>query len=183
MHLLRAAVSLGAILFALTAGAFAQTESTPVPASSKPDFSKMQFLTGTWNCSVLSARRPGPYRTTSTATISPDGYWLVTRTAVHKASWIPQSFTSEDRITYDPTTSRWVDIAYDPAGGYDLSTSPGWRGNSMTWTDQFYPKGNNTATNNPTTMTKTSDTKTVAHSSFREPGGRLVTVTTTCTKS
>jgi hypothetical protein len=31
-------------------------------------------------------------------------------------------------------------------------------------------------------MTKVSDTKTTSRSSFKEPSGRLVTVTSTCTK-
>jgi hypothetical protein len=173
---------IGAVLLVCVAAA-AQTESTPVPANAKPDFSKMSFLTGNWTCSVKSSRRPGPYTTTSTSSMSPDGYWLVTRTTIHKASWIPQSFTAEDRMTYDPSTSRWVDISTDTGGGYDLSTSPGWNGSSIVWTDVVYPKSNATATSNPTTVTKVSDTKTTATSSFKEPSGRLVTVKTTCNKS
>lgn len=183
MQMLRTLGALAVALFICGATAVAQVESTPVPMGSKPNFSPMQFMTGTWNCSILSSRRPGPYTTTSTASMGPGGYWMITRTTVHKASWIPASYTGEDRVTYDPTTSRWVDISTDPFGGYDLSTSPGWRGNTIVWTDRAYPKSNNTATNNPTTMTKISNTKTVSTSSFTEPSGRLVTVKTTCTKA
>lgn len=182
MHTYRAAASLLAAVFAMGAVAFAQVESTPIPASAKTDFSKMAFLTGTWTCSIMSSRRPGPYTTTNVASMSSDGHWLITKTTVHKASWIPASFTGEDRMTWDSSTSRWVDIATDDTGGYDVTSSPGWNGNTIVWTDQFYPKSNNTATNNPTTMTKVSGTKTVSTSSFTEPGGRLVHVKTTCTK-
>lgn len=182
MHISRIASVLAMALLALGATALAQTESTPVPTTPKPDFSKMAFMTGTWNCSVLSARRPGPYTTTSTATMSPDGYWLVTKTTIHKASWIPAEYTAEDRMTYDPSTSRWVDISYDEGGGYNVSTSPGWNGNKIVWTDAVITKVNNTASTNPTTMTKESDTKTTATNSFTEPGGRVVNVKTTCTK-
>lgn len=182
MKMLRTVCSLAIVLIGLSAVALAQVESTPVPATAKPDFSKMSFLTGNWTCSVKSSRRPSAYTTTSTATMSPDGYWLVTTTTIHKNSWIPQSFTSQDRMTYDPSTSRWVDVATDQGGGYDLSTSPGWNGNTIVWTDQFYPKVNNTATNNPTTITKVSSTKTVSTNTFKEPGGRLISVKTTCTK-
>jgi hypothetical protein len=160
-----------------------QVETTPVPQNAKPDFSPLAFLMGTWSCSVMSSRRPGPYQTTSTASMSPDGYWLITRTTVHKASWIPNEFSTEDRMTFDPSTSRWIDMEYDPAGGYDVSSSPGWNGNTIVWTDVTYPKTNATATNNPTTLTKMSDTRTVSVNTFTEPSGRVVTVRTTCTKT
>ncbi|HEY8297574.1 MAG TPA: hypothetical protein VIG32_06085 [Candidatus Baltobacteraceae bacterium] len=115
--------------------------------------------------------------------MSPDGHWLVTRTTVHKASWIPQEFVGQDSMTYDASTARWVDLSTDETGGYDMSTSPGWQGNSIVWTDMAYPKTNNTAMNNPTTLTKVSDSKTESMSTFTEPSGRLVNVKTTCAKA
>lgn len=186
MHLLRTAASLAMGLLFLSAGALVHAQniqSTPVPTPPKPDFSSMQFLAGTWECSIKSSRRPSAYRTTSTATMSPDGYWMVTRTTTHKASWISQEIANEDRLTYDASTKRWVDMSMGEDGTYDFSTSPGWNGNTIVWTDVAYSKTNNTATNNPTTMTKVSNTKTTSTSSFTEPSGRLVNVTTTCTKS
>jgi len=161
---------------------FAQVESTPVPQNAKPDFSKMSFLMGTWNCSVKSARRPSAYQTTSTTTMSPDGYWMVTDTTTHTASWIPKVLRTEDRMTYDPSTSRWIDISYDDGGGYNVSTSPGWSGDKITWTDMVITQVNATASTNPTTITKVSDTKTTSSSSFKEPSGRVVNVDTSCTK-
>lgn len=174
---------LGSVIVVCASAYAQQIETTPVPTNPKPDFSKMMFLTGSWTCSVMSARRPRPYQVTSTASIDPDGYWLITHSTVHKTSWIPRSFTTEDRMTYDGSTSRWIDINYDDTGSYDLSTSPGWSGSSITWTDVAYPKTNATATNYPTTMTKVSETKTTSVSSFKEPSGRLVSVKTSCTKN
>lgn len=182
MALLRTVCALLAAVLLFGGAGVAQTESTPIPTSPKTDFSKMQFLTGNWTCDVNSSRRPGPYETTSQAAISSDGHWLVTRTLVHKSSWIPASFVSEDRMTYDPSTSRWVDISTDQTGGYNVSTSPGWKGNTIVWTDVLITKSNNTASTNPTTITKVSDAKTTSTNSFKEPSGRLVTVKTTCTK-
>jgi hypothetical protein len=183
MQLLRGALLLLAALVAVNSGVFAQVESSPVPIAAKPDFTAMMFMTGSWSCSVLSARRPGPYIVTSTTSVSPDGYWLVTQNTVHKASWIPKEFVSIDKMTYDPSTNQWVDITTDELGGYDLSTSPGWNGNQIVWTDVTYPKTNATAVNNPTTVTKMSDTKTTAENTFKEPGGRVVSVKTTCNKT
>lgn len=165
--------------------AFAQTpkiETTPIPMNPKPDFSKMLFLTGPWTCSVKSSRRPAAFTTTSSARVSDDGYWLLTQTTTQKTPWMNAAFRSEDRMTYDPTTSRWVDISYDERGDYNMSTSPGWIGNKITWTDVTYNKANATAITNPATMTKVGPTKTTSVQTFREPSGRLVTVNTTCTK-
>jgi hypothetical protein len=185
MRLFQAFAFMG--VFLLTCGAaLAQNptmETTPIPTNAKPDFSKMQFLTGTWSCSVKSSRRPAAFRTTSNARMSTDGYWLITRTTTQKTAWMNRPLTSEDKATYDASTGRWVDISTDDEGGYDISTSPGWNGNTITWTDQLYPKTNATATNNPTTMTKVSDRRTTSKTSFREPSGRLITVNTTCTKT
>lgn len=183
VSLFRAASYVTAALLLSCGAVLAQVESTPVPQTAKPDFSKMSFLMGTWNCSVKSSRRPSAYRTTATTTMSSDGYWMLTSTTVHKASWITQELRTQDRMTYDPSTSRWVDISYDDGGGYNVSTSPGWSGNKIVWTDKVITQVNATASTNPTTITKNSDTKTTATTSFKEPSGRVVSVLTTCTKS
>ena len=181
MHKLRITALIACSFLAFGAAALAQTESTPVPTQPKPDFSK--FMTGTWSCSVMSSRRPGPYVVTTTSTVSPNGYWLLTRSVVHPTAWIPATIEGEDRMTYDPSTSTWIDMESDDQGGYDVSTSPGWQGDTIVWTDRVYPKSNNTATDNPTTTTKVSATKMVSTNSFTEPSGRMVHVRTTCTKS
>lgn len=183
MSLLRAAVCVLTVVLLSSSTALGQVESTPIPSTPKPDFSKMTFLTGNWSCSVKSSRRATAFQTTSSATLSPDGYWLITKTTTHKTAWMGRDLIGEDRMTYDPSTSRWIDVSYDNGGGYNVSVSPGWSGNSITWTDVVITKTNATASTNPTTLTKVSDTKTTSKNTFKEPSGRLVTVTSTCTKS
>lgn len=177
-----ASLALAAIVF-FPVLVLAQVESTPIPMTPKPDFSKMAFFMGRWTCSTKSARRPSAYQTTSNTTMSPDGYWMITRSTTPKLSWSSASLSSEDRMTYDPSTSRWIDITMDDQGGYNVSTSPGWNGNTITWTDMVITKTNATASTNPTTMTKVSGSKTMSRSSFKEPSGRTVGVSTVCTKS
>ncbi|HET7812751.1 MAG TPA: hypothetical protein VFL13_00100 [Candidatus Baltobacteraceae bacterium] len=181
MRYLRAILSISAVLM-LTVPAAAQVESTPIPALPKPDFSAMSFLVGTWNCSTMSSRRSAAFPSTVTTTMSEDGYWMVNTTVTPPVSWAPAKTTTIDKVTYDPSTSRWVDVATDDQGGYDLSTSAGWHGNSIVWDDVAYPKTNATATNNPLTVTKVDDKTTTSMSTFKEPGGRTVTVKTTCKK-
>lgn len=181
MRYLRAILSISAVLL-LSVPAAAQVESTPIPTLPKPDFSGMSFLVGTWTCSTMSSRRAAAFNSTVTTTMSQDGYWLVNQTVTGPISWAPAKTTAIDRITYDPSTNKWVDVLTDDQGGYDLSTSSGWQGNSIVWNDVAYPKTNATATNNPTTFTKVDDKTTTATSTFKEPGGRVVTVKTTCKK-
>jgi hypothetical protein len=169
------------LLMAFATSALAQVESTPFPLGRKPDFS--MFMTGTYNCSTQSSRRPAPYYTTNTSSVSQDGYWLVTQIVIHKTSWMPRMISGGDRITYDPSTSRWIDMNYDDAGGYGASISPGWRGNSIVWTDALTPKQNNIGSTRPATWTRVSATKMTQSSSLKEAGGRVITVKTTCTKA
>lgn len=182
MSLFRAISYATAAVLLCSSAVLAQVESTPIPTPPKPDFSKMTFLMGNWQCSTKSARRPAAYQTTSTATVSPDGYWMVTKATTHKTLWMNSDVHSVDYVTYDPSTSRWVDISTDDGGGYNVSTSPGWNGDTITWTDMVITKTNATASTNPTTITKVSNTKTTSSSSFKEPSGRVVSVTSTCTK-
>jgi hypothetical protein len=177
--------------FALTAtvllsfasfGASAQTpavETTPIPAAAKPDFSKM-FL-GTWRCSTKSSRRAWSFATTSTASVSPDGYWLITHTAIAKTP-VNSAFHATDKLTYDPSTKRLVDIQTDEQGNYDVTTSPGWHGNTIVWSDVFAPKSGGIASTNPTTITRVSATRYTSLDTFVEPGGRVITVKAVCTK-
>lgn len=185
MRLLLTTCMLAVLACAPCAGAFAapiKVETTPIPRDRKPDFSSMNFLNGTWNCSVMSSRRPRAFGTTATTAVSPNGYWMTTRTVTGKVPWNPITITNQDYVTYDPSTSRWVDISMDDYGAYDISTSPGWNGKSIVWTDVAYPRSHATAVTYPRSVTKLSDRKTVSSARFKEPSGRLVTVKTVCTK-
>ncbi len=159
-----------------------QPEATPIPRDPRPDFSAMHFLIGSWNCQVASSRRPQTFAQHSTTTISPDGYWMVTRTITDKVPWNPITITNTDYITYDKTRDRWIDMSMDDYGAYDVSSSPGWTGSSMTWTEIAYPKLHGAATNDPRIVTKRTDSQTETNTSFTESAGPRVTVKTTCTK-
>ncbi|PZR60264.1 MAG: hypothetical protein DLM53_11355 [Candidatus Eremiobacter antarcticus] len=158
-------------------------ESTPAPAAPKPDFSKSMFLLGNWTCSTKSSRRPAAFITTSTTTIDPTGYWMITKGVQHKTSWTRTDFKGVDMTTYDADARRWVDISTGDEGSYNLSTSPGWRGNSIVWTDAVISPQGNVMSTTPTTLTKMSDTKMSSHSTFKEHSGRMVTVDSACHKT
>src|ERR1700729_1609821 len=92
------------------AGALAATmkvEGTPAPTPPKPDFSTMTFLLGTWTCTDVSSRRPGPFTVTEVYSMDPTGYWMIRETTTHKASWIPTEFHAQTKYTWDTYAKRW----------------------------------------------------------------------------
>lgn len=172
-------------LFAVAAPAYAQVESTPIPMPAKPNFSSMQFMLGTWTCSIKSARRPAAYVVTSTYTMDPGGLWIDETSVTNPMKWFTSQakLTAYDKITYDPTTHRWVDVNWDNQGGYGLSFAKGWSGNKMTWHDVSVAPTSDISSQTDNVVTKVSNTKMTSYSSFTEAkSGRVVAVTGVCTK-
>jgi hypothetical protein len=172
-----------ALLASVSIARASDVEGTPIPRDPKPNFSDMAFLAGTWNCSIDSSRRPRPFNTKATTSIDSSGYWMVTRTITEPVPWNPITITTTDYVTYDPTTTRWIDISMDDYGAYDVSAAPGWTGNSIVWTEIAYPKLHGAAKNHPRTLTKIDNAKTVLDASFVESSGHRVRIRTTCTRA
>lgn len=174
-------------LLALAGGtAFAATakvEGTPVPILGKPDFATMKFLIGTWQCTELSSRRPGPFTITEVYSMDPSGYWILRETTTHKASWIPRDFHAESKYTYDASANRWVRITTGDNGTYQVATAPNPSGPKKTYSFVIETKAVDIASYAPEVYVKESDTKKVMTSSFTEISGRVVTVHESCIKS
>jgi sugar lactone lactonase YvrE len=111
-----------------------QVEGTPVPTRPKPDLSSMKFLIGTWTCTDLSSRRPGPFTITEVYSMDPSGYWIVRDDTTHKASWIPREFQAQSKYTYDAMAKRWIRITLGDEGNYAVATAPMPVGNKKTYT-------------------------------------------------
>ena len=174
------------LVFAGGLSAFAaapKVEGTPVPTNPKPDFSSMRFLIGTWTCSDVSSRRPGPFTTTEAYTMDPTGYWLLRKTTTHKASWIPREFVADTRYTWDNYGKDWVRITTGDQGGYSVATAPAPANNKKTYTYVVQTKAPDIASYAPEVYTKQSDTKKTMTTSFTETNGRVVNVTETCAKN
>lgn len=158
-------------------------EGTPVPIDAKPDFSTMKFLIGTWTCTDVSSRRPGPFTVTEVYSMDSTGYWIVRDITTHKASWIPRDFHSQSKYTYDARAKRFVRITMGDRGDYNVATAPMPTGKQKTYTFVIQNATPDIATYAPEVYTKESDTKKTMTSSFTEKNGRVVNVKETCTKS
>ncbi len=181
-HFIRCFIVISALMLTLSTIALAQNppvEGTPIPTAPKPDWSAVQYLIGTWNCTDISSRRPGPFDITTSYAMDPTGYWLIKTEKIHKASWIPSEFTNVSRITYDNNAKRWVRILTGDAGAYAVSTSP----DRTAFTYVIQREAPDVSSYAPEVYTKVSNTKRTMTSSFTEKTGRVVHVTETCNKT
>lgn len=178
--------ALGVMVFLAGATAFAATniEGTPPPTPPKPDFSSMKFLIGTWTCTDVSSRRPGPFTVTEVYSMDPGGYWIVRDSTTHKASWITREQHAQTKYTWDSVAKRWVRIATGEYGGYAVATAemPA-SGGKKTYTFVIQRKAPDIATYAPEVFTKVSDTKKTMTTTFTETSGRVIHVAETCSKT
>jgi hypothetical protein len=165
--------------------AFAQIETTPIPLPPKPDFSSMQFLVGTWNCTETNTRRSTGYGSTLTYALGPSGYWMNLKTLAHATAWDRHPTPAADKYTYDAPNSRWVDVSTDDEGNYGISTSSGWKNSVIVWhpISLASVSSGNVVSSGDTTTTKVSASKYTYTGSFKERGGRTVTLKGTCNKT
>ena len=169
-------------VFAAPSVACAQVESTPAPMPSKPNFSSLRYLVGTWSCSTKSSRRPKAYPYTMTFTMDPGGWWRDAKTVTPGMAWFPHAATDYDKYTYDPSAKRWVDVSYGDYGSYGLATSAGPSATRIVWHAYGFVPAEGIKSMSDTTFVKVSNTKTTEDMWFVESGGRKVTVHSVCTK-
>ena len=120
-----------------------------------------------------------------TYTMDPNGWYIDETSVTAPMKWFAtqQKQTTYDKITYDATTHRWADVLYDNQGSYGLSFTNGWNGNKITWHDVSFAPSPDIKSQTDTMITKVSATKMTGSSTFTEAKtGRVVAVTTTCTK-
>ncbi len=150
-----------------TAGLTSAQQATPVP-DIKPDFSGMTFLLGTWDCKTVkvSMGRGAGRTETDVNTMTLDGHYLRTDSTskpFDKAR--TRAIVGQSWVSYDATKKQWYSFGVGNFGGFVMSMSPGWKGNTIVWTDSYAtdgaPLGVTTTTKvNPMKITDMSVTKT-----------------------
>jgi hypothetical protein len=171
------ALLLGAILI-LSATVSRAASPTPVP-DMKPNFSSMAMFLGTWTCHSVVR---GAHRSdTSNTTMAYDGHWMQTHdVAPPFDKYRSRAITTDTWTTYNSTMHQWAQVAVDDFGGYFVSTSPGWRGNKLTYTSVVTPDGSS----GYDTLTKLSATRTTDTFWGKDKSGKTMPpVTTICVKS
>jgi hypothetical protein len=176
-----AALGVMALIFGLASTPLISAAS-PAPAPTqvpmpRPDFSSMMFLTGSWSCTQMLRGKQRP--DTSMTTVGMDGAWMVTQdNAPPFDQYRNYAITGTTYTTYDSSTKQWVQTGVDSSGGYGTGTSPGWQGNTITWTGKGLDGSSGTDV-----ITKISDTQTSDASTATDPAGKVTKVTIHCTKA
>jgi hypothetical protein len=117
----------------------AQPTPTPVPYVT-PDLTPMQYFVGTWSCH--SKLRGSDRPSTLTYRVSDDKHWIKFREdAPPFDRYRTQTIVSDGSLTYNPTAKQWAFVVTDNFGGYGISTSPGWNGNRLIFTDVVTDNG------------------------------------------
>jgi hypothetical protein len=125
-----------------TSMASAQT-ATPVP-DVKPDFSGMQWMLGTWTCKTLknSMGRGAGRIETDVNSMTLDGHYMMTSgTSKPFDKARTTTLTTQGWIGYDKAKKAWFSFGISNFGGFGMSTSPGWVGNKIVWTDMYASDG------------------------------------------
>jgi hypothetical protein len=149
---------------------------TPVPMT-KPDFSSVNFLVGTWSCTQQLRGKTRPE--TDVTSVGMDGMWLVTQTTAPPFDQYRTYTINGTQYTgYDPNAKMWIQTGVDNGGGYGIQTSPGWQGSAFTWTGK-YPDGSSSTD----LITKVSDTQYTDANSVTDPQGKTTNMMITCKKS
>lgn len=176
-----AAFGVAALILGFASAPLVSTAS-PAPAPTqvpmaRPDFSSMMFLTGSWSCTQMLRGKQRP--DSSMTTIGMDGAWMVTQdTAPAFDQYRTYAIKGANYTTYDSSIKQWVQVGLDSSGGYGIGSSPGWQGNTITWTGKGLDGSSGTDV-----VTKISDTETNDDSTATDPAGKMTKVTIHCTKA
>ncbi len=149
-------------------------QATPVPML-KGDFSSMRFMLGTWHCKTTKMTNGrGSGRTeTDVTTMSALGPYMETKSVskpFDKAR--TRDYVGDGWMAYDTAKHRWYSFGLSNFGGFGMQTSPGWTGNTMTWTD-FYTS--DTSDHGKSIVTKVSDTETTSVTTITTAKGTQTT--------
>ena len=171
-------------VFALAAPSAALGQSaspTPVP-DPRPDFSPMVMFMGTWNCKALRSpdgRVVGHTFTTNT-TMAFDGRWMETdQDSPPFDKYRTRDFVLKTWLTFDPGTMKWVGMTVDSVGGYGVTASKGWTGDTLVTNDVLLSNGQPLGVD---TVSKMSDTHYRDHYEVVTPKGTQITESD-CTKA
>lgn len=140
-------------------------------ANPVPDLSALGYLRGTWKCHSMLRGRDRP--NTVTGTVVLNGRWIVAHdVAPPFDSYRSGTIHTDTYYTYDSANKTYVAMSVDDFGGYGMSTSPGWKGNTIAWTDRSAPDGSVTVR----TIAKVNDRAYNVRLSGTDSKGKAVTV-------
>jgi hypothetical protein len=135
-----------AAVFLLVATSAAAQEGPPKPA---PELANLKFFAGSWTCSGDSPAGPfGPaHKTQSTVTLKSDldGFWYAGTMTEMKTASNPHPVKGMLHLGYDTGEKQFVQVWVDNTGSRSVQMSPGWEGDSISFTGEQVVMGEKAA--------------------------------------
>jgi Protein of unknown function (DUF1579) len=110
--------------------------------AANPNLKKLDAFAGTWHCKGTDYF-PKPHATVSTVSgkWTLDGNWLDVHYAQTKTKENPMPFSGSAYMGYDAATKKFMTGWVDNMGGYEVSDSSGWAGDSITYDGTYHGEG------------------------------------------
>ena len=112
-------------------------QGPPKPA---PEMANLKYFAGTWTCTGDSPAGPfGPaHKTQSTMILKSDldGFWYTGMMTEMKTASNPHPVKGMLHFGYDPAMKQFVQLWVDNTGSRSMQTSPGWEGDTITFSGE-----------------------------------------------
>jgi hypothetical protein len=107
-----------------------QVPSTAAPSALKPAMEPLAFFIGEWNCLGEFIVSMKPVAAHISAAPDLDRSWISFRWTDRE----PSTFHALELFGFDKTARHFTNFIHDNFGGVRLFNSPGWEGDTLTWT-------------------------------------------------
>ena len=175
-------VALGLVLALISAAFTVAQEGPPKPA---PELSQLKYFAGSWACSGDAPASPfGPAHKTQTSLMLKselDGFWYAGTVTEMKTASNPHPVKGMLHFGYDATAKHFVQVWLDNFGTWSAETSPGWEGDTLTWTGEQMVMGEKATARD--TLVKKSDTEFTHKFELEMKGNWSTVVDETCKRA
>ena len=131
------------LLPSVAAGAEAAHPSPP------KELEQLQFFDGDWTCEGQEPDTPWSkaHKTKTKVKVKDDlgGFWYSGKVDQDKTGENPYPMEAKFHWTYDADQKRFEGGWIDNSGGWAMQSSPGWQGDTMTWTGEATLQGHRSA--------------------------------------
>ena len=107
-----------------------RTPSPGAPPALKPELQPLEFFIGEWNCDgeFIASKKPTAAHISAAPEL--DGSWISFRWTDRE----PSPYHTLELFGFDKTAHHFTNFIHDNFGGVRLFNSPGWEGDTFTWT-------------------------------------------------
>ncbi len=170
----------------LVSGPLLAEDKPMAPPKPATDTEQIAYFAGNWTCKGKTFTTPmGPEHATEgtvAAKLGLDGFWYLIHYDELKTAANPMPYHAAVIMGFEPGQKVFVESCFDSMGGVCSQTSPGWKGNVLTFEGTMAAMGQKGGARD--IFTKVSATEMKHAGEMQGPDGRWIpTDEETCTKA